>query len=64
MNPEEKTKADGEPVTMIDLLYDRRYEEREYDSDYYDEQYYYSEEGTDSDESSDEGDGREEREHE
>ena len=30
----EKTKPDGAPLTMLDLLYDRRYAEREWDSDH------------------------------
>lgn len=45
----EKTKADGSPITMIDLLYDKRYAEREHDSEYYDSDYYYSEEDSESD---------------
>ena len=39
----EKTKADGSPITMIDLIYDKRYAEREHDSDYYESEYYFSE---------------------
>ena len=39
----EKTQPDGSPVTLIDLLTDMRYEEREYDSECFDSDYYYSE---------------------
>jgi len=46
----EKVKPDGTPVTLVDLIIDKRYAEREHDSDYYDEKYYYSE--YDSEESS------------
>ena len=55
MNPMEKTKADGEPLTLLDLITDKRYAEIEYDSDYYVSDYYYSEEGS-SDSSSEEYD--------
>ena len=61
MNTEEKTKADGSPLTVIDLIYDKRYAEREHDSDYYDEDYYFSEEGSESS-SEDDDDGEEEEE--
>ena len=46
MNSEEKTKADGSRVTLIDLMFDKRYEKivwEDADSDYYEEDYYYSE---------------------
>lgn len=48
-NEGEKTKADGSPITMIDLLYDKRYAEREHDSEYYESDYYFSEEDSESD---------------
>ena len=51
MGDTEKTKADGSPVDMLDLLFDKRYAEREHDSDYYDSDYYYSEEESSSSES-------------
>lgn len=62
-NPEEKTQPDGTPLTMIDLLYDRRYEEREYDSEYYDEDHYYSEKGDGTEESEQESDPSEKSEY-
>jgi len=47
LSPQEKTKSDGTPVTLIDLIIDKRYAEREQDSDYYEEEYYFSELGSD-----------------
>ena len=35
---------DGTPVTLLDIIIDKRYQEREHDSDYYTSDYYYSEE--------------------
>ena len=46
MNSEDKTKPDGSRVTLIDLMFDKRYEQKVWedaDSVYYEEDYYYSE---------------------
>ena len=51
-----KTRGDGKPITLVDLIMDERYAEREHDSEYYDEDYYFSEEDSDD---SDGAEGRE-----
>lgn len=50
----QKTKPDGRPVELIDLLFDKRYAQREQDSDYYESEYYFSEEGSESSSTSEE----------
>lgn len=54
LDDQEKTQPDGSPVTLLDLLIDKRYAEREYDSDYYASDYYYSEQGSQISSSDDE----------
>ena len=53
-----KTRGDGAPITLVDLIMDARYAEREQDSDYYQEDYYFSE--SDGEEREEEGEEREE----
>ena len=66
MGDTEKTKPDGSPVDMLDLLFDKRYAEREHDSEYYESDYYYSEEesssSSDEEEPEDEYDEEEDEE--
>ena len=61
----EKTNPDGSPVTIIDLLYNKRYQELHWhyegydrDSDYYESDYYYSE-GDHTDDENAESEGEE-----